>query len=99
MGDAVEEVGGAVDRIDDPARLAGIAVDRAAFLEQQAPVRPGVAQFLDQGRSACLSAIETKSAGPLRLTWSCSTSPKSRRRRGAALRAARVMTVIRPEWD
>ncbi len=49
--------------------------------------------------SARLSAIETKSAGPLRLTWSCSTSPKSRRRRGAALRAARCMTVIRPEWD
>ena len=39
--------------------------------------------------SARLSAIETKSAGPLRLTCSCSTSPKSRRRRGAALRAAR----------
>src|SRR6059058_4457925 len=30
--------------------------------------------------SARLSAIETKSAGPLRLTCSCSTSPKSRRR-------------------
>src|SRR5690348_6032371 len=48
--------------------------------------------------SARLSAIETKSAGPLRLTCSCSTSPKSRLKRGAALRAARVMTVIRPEW-
>ena len=98
MGDAVEEVGGAVDRIDDPARLGRIALDRAAFLEQQAPVRAGVAQLLDQVCSACLSAMETKSAGPLRLTWSCSTSPKSRRSRGAALRAARVMTVMRPEW-
>src|SRR5579884_2329839 len=48
--------------------------------------------------SARLSAMETKSAGPLRLTCSCSTSPKSRRRRGAALRAARCITVIRPEW-
>src|SRR5688572_8086723 len=48
--------------------------------------------------SARSSAMLTKSAGPLRLTWSCSTSPKSRRSRGAALRAARVMTVMRPEW-
>src|SRR5688572_10242987 len=48
--------------------------------------------------SARLSAMETKSAGPLRLTCSCSTSPKSRRSRGAALRTARSMTVIRPEW-
>jgi hypothetical protein len=38
----------------------------------------------------------TKSAGPFRLTCNCSTSPKSRRIRGAALRAARVITVIRP---
>src|SRR3954454_9872410 len=49
--------------------------------------------------SARLSAIETKSAGPLRLTWRCSTSPKSRRSRGAALRTARCMTVMRPEWE
>ena len=31
-------------------------------------------------RSAARSAFETKSAGPLRLTCKCSTSPKSRRR-------------------
>ena len=49
-------------------------------------------------RRAC-RPCETKSAGPLRLTCSCSTSPKSRRSRGAALRAARCMTVIRPEWE
>src|SRR5690242_5060358 len=49
--------------------------------------------------SARLSAMETKSAGPLRLTCNCSTSPKSRRSRGAALRTARCMTVIRPEWE
>ena len=47
MRDAVEEVGGAVERIDDPPRLVGIALDLAAFLEQHAPVGPRVAQFLD----------------------------------------------------
>jgi hypothetical protein len=36
--DAVEEVAGAVERIDDPARLGRIALDRAAFLELEAPV-------------------------------------------------------------
>ena len=98
MGDAVEEVGGAVERIDDPARLVRIALDRAAFLEQQAPVGRAWRSSSTMVCSARSSAIETKSAGPLRLTWSCSTSPKSRLSRGAALRAARVMTVMRPEW-
>src|SRR5258705_3596137 len=49
--------------------------------------------------SARWSASDTKSAGPLRLTCNCSTSPKSRLRRGAAFRAARVMTVMRPECE
>jgi hypothetical protein len=93
MRDAVKEIGGAVDRIDDPARLGRIAGEKKP--------QSGLA-FLSSSTSACsarLSAIETKSAGPLRLTCSCSTSPKSRRMRGAALRAARCMTVMRPEWD
>ena len=49
MRDAVEEVGGSIERIDDPARLGGIALDHPAFLEQHAPVGPGVAKLLDQG--------------------------------------------------
>ena len=47
MGDAVKEVGRAIERVDDPARLGGIALDLAAFLEQHAPVGPGVAKLLD----------------------------------------------------
>ncbi len=47
MRHAVEEVGGAIERVDDPARLVRIALDLAAFLEQHAPVGPGVAQLLD----------------------------------------------------
>ena len=49
--------------------------------------------------SARWSAIDTKSAVPLRLTCKFWTSPKSRRRRGPALRAARSTMVNRPEWE
>ncbi len=50
MRDAVEEIGRAVDRIDDPARLEGIARNVLAFFEHEAPVGPRVAQLVDQGR-------------------------------------------------
>ena len=39
VGNAVEEVAGAVERIDDPARLARIARDLAAFLASGSPSR------------------------------------------------------------
>src|SRR5688572_19479452 len=45
-------------------------------------------------RSALRSAAETKSAGPLRETCSCSTSPKSRLSPRAAFSAARIMTLM-----
>jgi len=48
MRDAVEEVAGAVERIDDPARLVRIAGDLAALLDQEAPVRTRLLQLLDQ---------------------------------------------------
>src|SRR6187399_2571057 len=48
-------------------------------------------------RSDAWSALETKSEGPLRLTWRCATSPKSRRSRPPALRAARSIMRINPE--
>ena len=54
MRHAVEEVRRPIERIDDPARLVGIALDLAAFFEQHAPVGPRVAQFLDQGRFGAL---------------------------------------------
>jgi len=47
---AVEEVGRAVERIDDPPRLRRVAFDHAPFLEQHSPVGPRIAQLLDQGR-------------------------------------------------
>ena len=80
--------------------LVGIARDLAALLHQEAPVGPRVRQLLVQRLLGALVGHRlTKSAGPLRLTCSCWTSLKSRRSRGAALRAARSMTVIRPEWE
>src|SRR3712207_4455060 len=42
--DAVEEVRGAVERIDDPARLALVARDLALLLEQEAEVGARLAQ-------------------------------------------------------
>ena len=48
MRDAVQEVGRAIQRIDDPARLGRIAGDLAAFLQEHAPVGTRLAQFLDQ---------------------------------------------------
>jgi hypothetical protein len=44
--DAVEEIGGSIQRIHDPARLGGIALARAALLAKEAPVGPGPLQFL-----------------------------------------------------
>ena len=38
MGDPVEEVGGAIQGIDDPPRLVGIALDDPPFLQQKAPI-------------------------------------------------------------
>src|SRR5690606_5375053 len=48
MRNAVEEVAGAVERIDDPPRFRRIPFDRAPFLEDEAPVRPRRAQLVPQ---------------------------------------------------
>ena len=45
--DAVQEVGRAVERIDDPAMLGVLAFDLAALLHQEAPVRAGARQFIE----------------------------------------------------
>ena len=46
MRDAVQEIGGAVERIDDPAvGLVGAGV-RAAFLAEKAVIRPRLGEFL-----------------------------------------------------
>ena len=48
MRDAVQKVAGAVERIDHPARLVGIAENLAALFEQEAPVRPRLDEFPHQ---------------------------------------------------
>ena len=48
-------------------------------------------------RSAAWSALETKSAGPLRLTCRCSTSPKSRRRRWPGLAGGLLHHADQPD--
>ena len=48
MRNAMHEIGGAVDRIDDEAVGLVGAFDRAAFLAQKAIAGPRLGQFLDQ---------------------------------------------------
>ncbi len=45
MRDAVQEVGGAVDRIDDPAIAVVLALDLTGFLHQEADLRPRLRQL------------------------------------------------------
>ena len=40
MGNAVEKIGRAIERIDDEARLGGIAFDLSAFFQQETPIGP-----------------------------------------------------------
>src|SRR5437868_6171998 len=49
MRNAVEEIDGAIERIDNPPGFVGIAGSLATFLEQHAPIGACVAQFLDNG--------------------------------------------------
>ena len=54
MRDAVQEVRGAVQRIDDPAPLQLVlALDLVAFLEQEAVIAPGIFQHVDDGVFRC----------------------------------------------
>src|SRR5690606_2563633 len=63
--DAVEEVAGSVERIDDEARLGGIAGDLAAFLHQEAPVGTRRAQFIPQGTLSRLVRLRDEVRGAL----------------------------------
>jgi hypothetical protein len=99
MGHAVEEIRGAIERVDDPARLGRVALDDAALLHQEPPIGACALQLLEQRLLGALVGDRDEVRGPLRLTCSSCVSPKSRRICGAALRAARSMTVMRPECD
>ena len=89
MRNSVEEVGGAIERIDDPARLGRIALDLAAFLEQHAPVGARVAKFLDDRLLGALvghrDEVGRALAADLQLLDLAEVAPKPRRRlaRGA----------------
>ena len=67
MRNAVEKVAGAVERIDDEARLAFRAGNLAAFFHKETPIRTGIFQF---AKNRILGAFHrlsmTKSAVPFR---------------------------------
>ena len=90
MRDAVKEVGGAVERIDDPARLVGIALDLAAFLEQHAPVGPRLAELVDDRLFRALVRHGDEIAGPFAADLELldlaevAPQPRSRLARGAS---------------
>ena len=97
LRDAVQEIGGAVERIDDPGvgRVgAGVA---AAFLAEEAVAGTRLGQFGFERFFGLRSAAVTKLPGPLSDTWRFSTSPKSRLSVRAALRAAAIITLRRAE--
>ncbi len=65
----VQEIGGAVQGIDDPA-MAPVARRLAALLHEEAIARPRARNSALRMRSAFRSAFETNSPGPLIETWS-----------------------------
>ena len=96
--DAVQEVRGAVERIDDPGVGLVGALAAAAFLAEEAVARARGASVPRAGSLRRVrSAAVTKLAGPLSDTCRFSTSPKSRLSVRAALRAALIMTLRRAE--
>ena len=98
LRNAVQKVGGAVERIDDPG-VGLVGAGRACRLPRRGSRSRAAPSSVRSRRmsSARRSAAVTKFAGPFSETCSFSTSPKSRLRLRAALRAAAVMTFIRAE--
>ena len=48
MRDAVEKIAGAIQRIDDPARLGRVALDHSALFQHEAPIGPHCQQLVIQ---------------------------------------------------
>ena len=93
----MQEVGGAVERIDDPAVGLVGALDRAPLLHQEAVAGPGLRQLPEHRLLGAVVGGGDEVAGPFTDTCSCSTSPKSRASPRPALRAAAIITFIRAE--
>jgi hypothetical protein len=74
----VQEVGGAVERVDDPAMGLVGAGDEAPLLHQEAVARPGLRQLAVDGLLGAVVGGGDEVAGPFTDTCSCSISPKSR---------------------
>ena len=91
MRDAMHEIGGAVDGIDDEAMALVLALDGAAFLAQEAIAGPRLGQFLDQDFFGALVGAGDEIAGPFIEIWRFSSSPKSRISGRPALRAAATL--------
>ena len=57
MRNAVEEIAGAIQRIDHPARLCRVALDHPALFQHKAPVGPRDAQLVIQGALGSLIGL------------------------------------------
>ena len=55
MRQPVEKVGGAVERIDDPAEGLVAVADRAALLQEKAEARPGTTELAPEPPMFCAS--------------------------------------------
>ena len=64
LRDAVQEIGGAVERIDDPGVALVVAFAGAAFLADEAVARPRLGEIGVQHLLGAASAMVTKLAGP-----------------------------------
>ena len=63
MGDAVHEIGGAVDGVDDEAVGLVLALSAAAFLAQEAIAGTGLGEFVDQDLFGALVGAGDEIAG------------------------------------
>ena len=97
MRNAVQKIGRAIERVDDPAMGLVAALMGAAFLAEEAVIGPRLGESSRTISSARLSAAVTKLRGPLSETCNCSTSPRSRLRLRPARCAALIMTLMTAE--
>src|SRR3546814_7624972 len=61
----MQEIRGAVERVDDEARLALVALDLARFLHQETPAGARMAEFVVQGALGGLIGLRHEIGGPL----------------------------------